>query len=59
MSINNEFIEITNQNGVKMKLEISWENDVWAWVDTFKVILKWLGFAEVTIEKAFGKNNES
>ncbi len=53
MSINNEFIEVTNQNGVKMKLEISWEDDIWAWVDTFKVILKWLDFADVTIEKAF------
>lgn len=55
MNINNEFIEVTNQNGVKMTLEVSWEDDIWAWVDTFKVILKWLGFAEVTIEKALGK----
>ena len=53
--IQNEKIEVTNQNGVKMTLGVSWEDDIWAWIDTFKVILKWLGFADVTIEKALGK----
>lgn len=51
----NEFIEVTDQQGNKMKIEISWESDVWEWVRIFKTILKWLDFADETIEKALGK----
>ncbi len=51
----NEFIEVTDQQGNKMKIEISWESDVWKWVDTFKVILRWLEFPEEVVEKALGK----
>jgi len=30
----NEFIEVTDQQGDKLKIEISWESDVWKWVST-------------------------
>ena len=52
----NETIEITDQNGVKMALEVSWEADAWAWARTFRVILKWLDFPEMTIDKVLPKD---
>ena len=55
MNLNNNFIEATNSEGEKMKIEVSWEENIWEWVRIFKVILKWLDFADETIEKAFGK----
>jgi len=51
----NEFIEVTDQQGDKLKIEISWESDVWKWVRIFKAILRWLEFPESTVEKALGK----
>ena len=51
----NEFIEVTDQNGVKMRLEVSWESDVWEWVRIFKTILRWLDFPAEVVEKALGK----
>ncbi len=51
----NEFIEVTDQKGNKLTLEVSWEENIWEWVRIFKVILKWLDFADETIEKALGK----
>ncbi len=51
----NEVIEVTDQQGVKLKIEISWESDVWKWIGTFKTILRWLEFPESTVEKALGK----
>lgn len=47
----NETIEVTDQNGVKMSLEVSWESDIWAWAKVFRVILKWLEFPEGSIDK--------
>ena len=54
----NETIEVTDQNGVKMALEVSWESDIWAWARTFRVILKWLDFPEMTVDKILPKNTE-
>ena len=51
----NEFIEVTDQQGNKMKIEISWESDAWKWVTVFKTILRWLEFPEEVVEKALGK----
>lgn len=53
--IQNEFIEVTDQQGNKMKIEISWESDVWKWVMVFKTILRWLEFPEQVIEKVLGR----
>ena len=52
----NEVITVTNQNGVKMSLEVSWESDIWAWARTFRVILKWLEFPEMTVDKVLPKD---
>ena len=52
----NETIEVTDQNGVKMALEVSWESDIWAWARTFRVILKWLEFPEMTVDKVLPKD---
>jgi len=54
----NETIEVINQHGVKMNLEVSWEDDIWAWSKTFRVILKWLEFPEMTINKILPKDSE-
>lgn len=54
----NEFIEITNQTGEKMKIEISWEDNIWAWAKVFRVILKWLEFPSVTVDKILPKDVE-
>ncbi len=51
----NETIEVTDQNGVKMKLEVSWESDIWVWAKAFRVILRWLEFPEMTVEKILPK----
>ena len=48
----NESIEVTDQQGNKMKIEISWESDVWEWVRIFKTILRWLDFPAEVVEKA-------
>jgi len=52
----NEVITVTNQNGVKMSLEVSWSDDIWAWARTFRVILKWLEFPEMTVDKVLPKD---
>ena len=52
----NETIEVTDQNGVKIALEVSWESDIWAWARAFRVILKWLDFSEMTIDKVLPKD---
>ena len=52
----NETIEVTNQRGVKMSLEVSWESDIWMWARTFRVILKWLDFPEMTVDKVLPKD---
>ena len=52
----NETIEVTNQHGIKLRLDVSWEDDIWAWAKTFRVILKWLGFAEGSIDKILPKD---
>ncbi len=54
----NEVITVTNQNGVKMSLEVSWEDDAWAWARTFRVILKWLEFPEMTVDRVLPKDTE-
>lgn len=54
----NESIEVTNQKGVKMRLDVSWEDDVWAWAKVFRVILKWLEFAEMTVDKVLPKDTD-
>ena len=51
----NEVIEVTNQEGTKMSLEVSWESNIWAWAKMFRVILKWLEFPEMTVEKILPK----
>ena len=53
----NEFIEITNQKGEKMKMEISWESDVWVWSRTFRVILKWLEFPSIAVDRILPKGD--
>ena len=52
----NETIEVINQRGVKLSLEVSWEDDIWAWARTFRVILKWLDFPEMTVDKVLPKD---
>ena len=53
----NEVITVTDQNGVKMSLEVSWEADIWSWAKVFRVILKWLEFAEVTVDRILPKGD--
>ena len=53
----NEVITVTDQNGVKMSIEVSWEADVWAWAKTFRVILKWLEFPSITVERILPKED--
>ena len=53
--VSNEFIEVSNQTGEKLKIEVSWEADIWAWSKVFRVILKWLEFADVTVDKILPK----
>jgi len=50
-------ISIDN-NGEKLQLELPQDTDINGWVNTFKVILKWLTFADNTIEEMFGKEIE-
>ena len=54
----NETITITSQDGNKMSIEVSWESDVWAWSKVFRVILKWLEFPEMTVDKILPKDTE-
>ena len=54
----NEVITITDQTGTKMSIEVSWESDIWAWAKVFRVILKWLEFAEMTVDKVLPKDSE-
>jgi len=54
---NNEKIEVTDQNGVKMSLEVSWEADIWSWAKVFRVILKWLEFPSITVERILPKGD--
>lgn len=51
----NELIEITNQMGDKMSLEVSWESDIWEWARMLRIILTYLDFPEVTIDKILPK----
>ena len=39
-------IEVTNNNGDKMSLEVSWDADLDTYLDSFKAILKWLSFPD-------------
>ena len=52
----NESIEVINQHGIKLRLDVSWEDDIWAWAKTFRVILKWLEFPEGSIDKILPKD---
>lgn len=52
----NESIEVTNQMGVKMRLDVSWEDDIWSWARTFRMILKWLDFADESVDKILPKD---
>ena len=52
----NEVITVSNQMGDKMSIEVSWESDIWAWARAFRVILKWLDFPEMTIDKVLPKD---
>ena len=53
----NEVITITDQGGTKMSIEVSWETDVWGWAKVFRVILKWLEFPEVTVDRILPKED--
>ena len=54
---NNEFIEVSSQTGEKMKIEMSWESDVFAWAKVFRVILKWLEFPSITVDRILPKGD--
>ena len=52
----NEVITVSNQMGDEMSIEVSWQADAWVWARTFRVILKWLEFPEMTIDKVLPKD---
>lgn len=54
----NEVITITDQSGTKMSIEVSWEDNIWAWAKVFRVILKWLEFPERSVDKILPKDSE-
>ncbi len=54
----NEVITITDQTGTKMSIEVLWESDIWAWAKVFRVILKWLEFPEMTVDRILPKDIE-
>lgn len=54
----NEVITITDQAGTKMSVEVSWEENIWAWAKVFRVILKWLEFPSVTVDRILPKDSE-
>ena len=55
--VSNEFIEVSNQTGEKLKIEVSWEADIWAWAKVFRVILGWLEFPSITVERILPKGD--
>ena len=52
----NEVITVTDQEGTKISIEVSWETDVWGWAKVFRVILKWLEFPEMTVDRILPKD---
>ena len=51
-------IVITNIIGKELSVTVSWEADIYEWIDTFKLILRWLTFSPEEIDKLLGQKNE-
>ena len=50
-----EYNEITVKDAYDrmLTLKVSWDADIYEWINNFKVILKWLTFCDGTIKRAF------
>ena len=46
-------ITVIDCDNRRLSLTVSWDANIDGWVEAFKVILKWITFADETIEEAF------
>jgi len=44
-------ITVSNMHGAELSLTISWEADIYEWIEVFKCILYWLQFNPEQIDK--------
>ena len=44
-------ITVVNSDGEKLSLNLHWDSDIFEWLRIFKVILKWITFADKTINE--------
>lgn len=55
MQPQNEFIEVTNQLGEKMSIEMGWSDDIWKTADKLRLILMFMTYPSIVIDKILPK----
>lgn len=58
MDKTNPTIDVTNGEGNVLSVDVHWTADVWEYVRIFRLILEWLEFSSMTIDKAIPRGEE-
>jgi len=54
----NPKITVSNIHGTELSVTVSWDAEIFEWIETFKCILAWLKFDPKIINELLGQKEE-